>query len=441
MDRLIVELSANRDRCGGISLISPAGRKIRGPFPVAARASDNLALANGNPQRDPLLRFGDTPTGSYVIRRIVKSGQGTKFSASRFGPHGLIVMEPVSGDAACADANGRFHFLIIGGDLAPDKKLRSTAGSLRLRNDHLRSLIKAVAQRSNLRCEIVEVEQLPQRGSVHVDALCRDDDPIDLPLGVASLLPDRMHEVVLGSTAAALGLMTSFVIAPSAASVKPVVTATTIAQGTATPVSPAAPGAAHHGPYVRLAYETPSPQQPTGGTTGGQSSGPSGIGHDLNQPGSTLQQLQGIQEHPTTGGTQQGVDTQGVTPTGQLPSVPSVPGVPVQTNTSPPPQVQTPPPQVQTPPAPQNQPMTPLQQVIQQQQQINAINAEKPPANATQQQLNQWQQNQQQRIQNVTNPPAQPSTPPAPAKTNTVILDNGPSPPSGSSSSNSGTPK
>jgi hypothetical protein len=354
MDHLIVELLHNRERCGGISLIDVAGRKIRGPFPVAARSSDNLAAANGNPQRDTLLRFGDTPTGGYVIRRIVKSGSGSKFPTSRFGPHGLIVMEPVSGNAACADANGRFHFLIIGGDLSSDKRLRSTAGSLRLRNDHMRSLIKALAQRSDVRCEIVEVDHLPQRGAVHVDDLCRDDDPIDLPFGVASLLPGRLHEVVIGSTAAALGLMTTFVIAPSAASAKPVVTATTIAQGTATPV---APDAAHHGPYVRLAYETPS-APPTGTTSGGQSSGPSGDNHNA------LQQLQGISEHPTTGGTQTGVDTGGIAPTGSLPSVPSVQGAPVQGTNSPPPapqpqqpppQVQTPPPQVQAPPAPQQQ--------------------------------------------------------------------------------------
>lgn len=259
MDRLIVELVANRGCCGGISLINAAGRRLRGPFPVAARSSDNLAAANGNAQRDPLLRFGDTPTGSYVIRRIVKSGKGTKFPASRFGPHGLIVMQPVSGDAACADANGRFHFLIIGGDLSSDKKLRSTAGSLRLRNDHMRSLMKAVTQRSNLRCEIVEVEHLLQRGAVHVDDLCRDDDPIDLPLGMASLIPDRLHEVVLGSTAAALGLMTTFVIAPSAAWAKPVVTATTISQGTASPIIP---DAEHHTPYVRLAYLAPPTPAP-----------------------------------------------------------------------------------------------------------------------------------------------------------------------------------
>jgi len=259
MDRLIVELLHDRRHCGGISLINAAGRKICGPFPVAARSSDNLAIANGNPQRDPLLRFGDTPTGRYVIRRFAKSGKGTKFPASRFGPHGLIVMEPVSGDAACADANGRFHFLIIGGDLSPDRKLRSTAGSLRLRNDHMRSLIKALAQRSNLQCEIVEVEHLPQRGAVHVDDLFRDDDPIDVPLWAASQSSERLHEVLLGSTAAALGLMTTFAIAPASASAKPVVVTAVVSPDRA---APAMPNATHHSPYVRLAYLAPPAPPP-----------------------------------------------------------------------------------------------------------------------------------------------------------------------------------
>ncbi len=257
MDRLIVELLPNRDRCGGISLIDANGRKVRGPFPVAARSSDNIAVTNGNPQRDTLLRFGDTPIGGYLVRRILKSGSGTKFPASRFGPHGLIVMEPVTGDAACADANGRFHFLIIGGDLSSDRKLRSTAGSLRLRNDHLRSLIKALAQRSDVRCEITEGDHLPQRGTVHVDKLCRDDDPIDVPLQAAAQGSERLHEFVLSS--AALGLMATFAIAPASASAKPVVVTAAVSQDHASAVMP---DAAKHSPYVRFAYNAPPAPAP-----------------------------------------------------------------------------------------------------------------------------------------------------------------------------------
>jgi hypothetical protein len=399
MDRLIVELSPNRDRCGGISLIDENGRKVRGPFPVAARSSDNIALTNGNPQRDTLLRFGDTPTGGYLVRRILKSGSGTKFPTSRFGPHGLIVMEPVAGDAACADANGRFHFLIIGGDLSSDRKLRSTAGSLRLRNDHLRSLIKALARRSDVRCEITEVDHLSQRGTVHVDKLCRDDDPIDLPLHAAAQGSERLHEVVLGS--AALGLMATFAIAPSSASAKPVMVAA-VSQDRASPV---VPYVAHHGPYVRLAYEVPGP---------GTSS-------------PTLQQLQGIQENPATnGGAQPGMDTQGIAPTGSLPSVPSVTGVPVQTDTSPQPQVQTPPSQVQVPPAAtqESQPTTSGERAWQYYQQ----HKDEPTSGQRA-----WQQYQQQQQQAQPQQPAQP----APAKTNTVILDKGAPPPPPSNSSNS----
>ena len=408
MDRLIVELLPNRDRCGGISFVNAAGRKICGPFPVACRSSDNLAAANGNPQRDPLLRFGDTPTGGYLVRRILKSGKGTAFPASRLGPHGVIVTEPVSGDAASADANGRFHFLIIGGDLSSGNKLRSTAGSLRLRNDHLRSLIKALASCSGVHCDVVEVDRLPHRGTVHVDDLCRDDDPIDLPLR-ASQQAERLHDIFVGSTAVALGLVASFAIAPTAASAKPVVAAAAVSHDRATPI---VPREARHSHYVRLAYGGP---------------GPGALSP-------TLQQLQGIQENPAVqGGAQPGIDTAGPRPTGDLPSVPAVPP-PVQVNpSSQEPSIQSPPtqPTVAPPPA-ESQPTTSGERAWQHylQQQNQPTSGERA-----------WQQYQQQQQQQQAQPqqPAQP----APAKTNTIILDKGapPPPPSNhsNSSSNNGT--
>jgi hypothetical protein len=164
MNRLVVEFVANRDRCGALTLFDERGRKICGPFSVAGRASNTIAAANGNAGRDPLLRYGDTPTGGYVLRRLLKSGDGTKFPAAQFGPHGVAVIEPVSGDAACAEANGRFHFLIAGGRRSANGQLRSTAGSLRLSNEHQRVLFAALQKKQDVCCDVVECERLPKMG-------------------------------------------------------------------------------------------------------------------------------------------------------------------------------------------------------------------------------------------------------------------------------------
>src|SRR5262249_49108805 len=113
MGYLSVKLPRDRDRCGTLTLHDARGRRISGPFVVAGRASDALAAANGNVLRNSLLRFGDTPTGTYRVREILSSGRGTPFDTARFGPHGIVALEGVSGDAALAEANGRFHILIV----------------------------------------------------------------------------------------------------------------------------------------------------------------------------------------------------------------------------------------------------------------------------------------------------------------------------------------
>lgn len=210
MDRLLIELGTERDRCGAASVIDASGHKICGPFPIAARASDTLAAANNNPRRDPLLRCGDTPTGQYAVRQLLKSGNGTKFPSAQFGPHGVIVIEAISGDAARAEANGRFHFLIAGGALSKSGQLRSTAGSLRLSNAHQRTLFSYLQEKRGVRCEVIVRDDIPDLGTVFVDPTCQHDDPESLPASNA-IAGESWRGTV--ATAVALGLTVSFVVA------------------------------------------------------------------------------------------------------------------------------------------------------------------------------------------------------------------------------------
>src|SRR5258708_2695226 len=148
-------LHGDRDKAGSLSLGDEAGRTVSGPCSVAGRASSTLARASRNPKRDALLRYGDTPIGSYRVREILKSGKGTRFSTAEFGSLGVIVLEGISGDAAIAESNGRFHFLIQGGKLAKSGQLRSPAGSLRIANADMRRLIAVLRKNANTACEIV----------------------------------------------------------------------------------------------------------------------------------------------------------------------------------------------------------------------------------------------------------------------------------------------
>src|SRR5712692_9019715 len=107
MIRIIVELPGDRNRCGVLRVFGGHGEALLGPLAVAGRASDRLAATRGNPSRNPLQRFGDTPPGAFKIRQILESGAGTTFPSGEFGAVGVVVIEATAGDAALAEANGR----------------------------------------------------------------------------------------------------------------------------------------------------------------------------------------------------------------------------------------------------------------------------------------------------------------------------------------------
>jgi len=353
-----------------------------------------------------ILYFGlETRQAARMRRVILKSGKGTPFEAVQFGSNGVVVLVGVSGDAALAEANGRFHILIVGGKLSSAGELRSTVGSLRLSDQDQRVLVAELRKLDEVKCEIEEDASLKSRQRVHVDSDCQDDDPRNL-LSSRGHTPSRSinKELLLGGAAGAIMLEVAFVALPAAR-----------AHALETPVQQNLqhmrdnvkflPPIADYSPnYVRLAYGGPA-----------------------------LEQLQNAQ-HQTTGKTfdnSYNPQPSDAVPNG-LVSVPNAtPSVSTGTSISP---------IVATPPQ-SNTGASAVDQVIQQQRQMDAIQSEKPPPNATQKQLSQWQQNQQQRIQNVMRPPAQPSNSAPPAKSNSVVLDKGaPPPPTPNTSSNSNEP-
>ena len=165
MHKILVRLPMDRDYAGLLEVETPGGTRIAGPYDVCGRADDRLARDHRNPERDPLLPFGDIPYGEYWVAGIVASGAGTEYASEEYGSAGVVVLEPRNGDAALADANGRFRFLIHGGKPAAGGGLRPTDGSLRLSNRDQQNLVGVLRrlQGSAGTCLVVQAEHLRTR--------------------------------------------------------------------------------------------------------------------------------------------------------------------------------------------------------------------------------------------------------------------------------------
>ena len=143
MARVIVELPAVRSDVGWLRVEDDRGEIVAGAFPVCGRASDKVAAQHGNLARCALLPYGDTPLGEYRIRQTSGSGSGTVYPAEKYGSYGVAILTPIAGEAALAEANGRFFLLIQGGSTG---RLRPTCGSLRLFDEHQRQLMRVIRE-------------------------------------------------------------------------------------------------------------------------------------------------------------------------------------------------------------------------------------------------------------------------------------------------------
>ncbi len=162
--KIIVRLPDNRDYAGRLHVENAAGKRLAGPFPICGRANDPMARDSKNPTRDSILPFGDTPLGGYQVQKIIGSGDQTAYSSEEFGSSGIILLQPASGEAALADANGRFGFFIQGGALSRNGRLRPADGSLRLSNRDQRKLVSILRSCEPMDCECEVMEGAAKRG-------------------------------------------------------------------------------------------------------------------------------------------------------------------------------------------------------------------------------------------------------------------------------------
>jgi hypothetical protein len=174
-----IELPVDRDYVGALRVLSKSGEALAGPFRIAARASDEIAAAHGNPTRATTLPYGDPPLGSYRYHGMASTGEGTKYRRDLFGPLDVIVLTGSSGHAALADANGRFEIMIHGGPLAAGGGLRAGTGHFRISDPDLTAVSDLIRRARTAFC-VCEEAQLYDRDDL-VSDLSRLTDRADEP--------------------------------------------------------------------------------------------------------------------------------------------------------------------------------------------------------------------------------------------------------------------
>jgi hypothetical protein len=187
-------LPNDRTKTGTLTLVDAnTGLPLFGPVPVLGRAARNTATAHGNPSGDPLLPFGDTPTGTYNVPNIVRNGTGTTRPTIQYGESGSIVLDPTSGNALTAKNNGRTGLLIHAGrhansSVVAPSALKPTNGCIRMRDWDLQQLIDAIQANAILFPSTVHVEiSGPAGPQGDIDETVDDGDPP--PLSGPVILP------------------------------------------------------------------------------------------------------------------------------------------------------------------------------------------------------------------------------------------------------------
>lgn len=126
--RIEITLPRDRTQPGRVAVFAPTGAQL-GRFPALGKADDQEAARRGNPTRNPLRPFGDTPTGTWRAR--VGPAMPDTFT---YGIHPVIYLWPTGGDALASHSplNRRTGIWLQGGALGPGGQLRPTYGGIRV---------------------------------------------------------------------------------------------------------------------------------------------------------------------------------------------------------------------------------------------------------------------------------------------------------------------
>lgn len=155
---ILIRLPKNRQWPGTLQLIGDDGVELlRGN--ALGRADQAAAVKSGNPSRNPLKAFGDTPAGQYLGALLAGCLQPER-SYGSFPP---ISLSPVSGQALQAKLNGRRGLLIHSGDLGQQGGLRPTHGCVRIHPATHQALVEALGARKQTALTVSIEESEDQR--------------------------------------------------------------------------------------------------------------------------------------------------------------------------------------------------------------------------------------------------------------------------------------
>ena len=120
-----------------------------------AKADNAEAARRGNPERDPLKPFGDTPCGKW--KATVGNAQE---NIATYGPEPVIMLWPLDGQAYASHQpqNRRVGIWIHGGALNEAGGLRPTYGCIRVHNETMAALHTHIRQVGDI--EYVETREV-----------------------------------------------------------------------------------------------------------------------------------------------------------------------------------------------------------------------------------------------------------------------------------------
>lgn len=141
-----IVLPKDRAKYGNLTVATVA------TFRCLGKADNAAAKRQGNPQRDPLKQYGDTPPGVYI------GTLGMTYKGRTYGEFPVIMLSPVSGDALRAQKEGgRSGLWIHGGELR-NGELRPTYGCIRV-DDSTQKILVDLLKGAGNRCEVVVEEK------------------------------------------------------------------------------------------------------------------------------------------------------------------------------------------------------------------------------------------------------------------------------------------
>lgn len=151
ISRVLVELPKDRYKPGRFRVFDWHNDEVAS-FMCLGKADNHKALKKGNPDRDPTLPYGDTPTGLYGAVRVVKLPEELQ---GRLGDY-WMQLDPEAGDALQAELRGRTGLGVHGG--RGNERLVPTFGCVRLFDRDMQEFYE-MSQGCRVSLKVIETEE------------------------------------------------------------------------------------------------------------------------------------------------------------------------------------------------------------------------------------------------------------------------------------------